>query len=649
MKSANMTRKELKQIQKSMKDPEFQNLLGDYMLEVSEPSNVLEQNEYLRQLEKENQLPKGLQLLELTRGFVIESTLASSKDNKFSQKLFINVCGNQKIEKTDMELVEGKSKWKVPYHCGKPRLSQLQQKNNSSQIKIEEQDSKINKTSKKNNTEIVSVIEVAFHSETISMCSIYEPFKKMVCDISIEAVGRVLTQKDQIVSADYRLDNCLQVSKWPLSLMSVHLPDKNKSQTKIQQQSEKEEPSNLRNKPQVYYDIMEQKEKHQKEKLSKQNNKNIETQVQMDKLKEKDEDFKVEEEQEPKLEMKGPIKPEYKVIHGYNVGRKKNLTWELEGIQKVDQIHVDVWLPKVKNIADVICGIENQSVKLEYLDIYSLEFELQARVDPESQKGRFDKKKKKLRMTFDVIEKPKSMKEIESNNNLNQERIIKNEDNKKITEKKENDLENHPSNNQMNNKQNNILLKEKHSQKLKDLEQEEQIQIIKIFSINNLEDQTWILFQILGLRKSELIIRFHDQSILIEHKSHYALINFKEDLSTENLKIEVNKNFMTLKINKIVQKECIIQNEKLSRDKIELFKNSSEIFDFEKVKEELNLNQKNKTKESECNEKIIEDTDDSENETENKNKIIKSSQTGKPKENLLFLDFESTDLVLEIF
>jgi dynein assembly factor 2 len=50
IKLDNLTREDLKKIEKSMKRPEFMGLLNEYMVEISDPKNKNEYDEYLRQL-----------------------------------------------------------------------------------------------------------------------------------------------------------------------------------------------------------------------------------------------------------------------------------------------------------------------------------------------------------------------------------------------------------------------------------------------------------------------------------------------------------------------------------------------------------------------------------------------------------------------
>lgn len=54
----NMTREEFKKLKNSMKDEKFHELLGDYMKETSDPKNVAEYDQYLRQLQNEGELPE---------------------------------------------------------------------------------------------------------------------------------------------------------------------------------------------------------------------------------------------------------------------------------------------------------------------------------------------------------------------------------------------------------------------------------------------------------------------------------------------------------------------------------------------------------------------------------------------------------------
>lgn len=58
-----MSKDEFRRIENAMKQPEFAGMLNDYMLEISDPKNKDEYDEYLKQLQKEGDLPKELKLV----------------------------------------------------------------------------------------------------------------------------------------------------------------------------------------------------------------------------------------------------------------------------------------------------------------------------------------------------------------------------------------------------------------------------------------------------------------------------------------------------------------------------------------------------------------------------------------------------------
>lgn len=270
MQSDQMTRKEFQNLKKSFKDPKFHSLLGDYMLEISNPNNVEEQNEYMRQLLREKQLPEGTQLLEPKMAYVLSSKIGSKGDRKFSQGLFINICGHDQIERAEMaSQKDGRNKWKVPYRMGKLRLSQMGEKGQLSKVSENQENSKENLNNlniekkelnqKEKKAEIVSVIDVVFHSEAVLMSGVFAPFKKMVCDIALDGVRKLLEKKDQILDKDYQVKDGDPNEKLGLIMIG--------SNTK-----KNEEPTNLKDKPDLYYEMME-KQKNAKKNEDEENQK----------------------------------------------------------------------------------------------------------------------------------------------------------------------------------------------------------------------------------------------------------------------------------------------------------------------------------------------------------------------------------------
>lgn len=87
-----MTREDLKKIEKSMKRPEFMGLLNEYMIEISDPKNKIEYDQYLRQMESEKELPKHMKIVELTPKFCFRTFIVSQKNKKHEMKFFVNMC-----------------------------------------------------------------------------------------------------------------------------------------------------------------------------------------------------------------------------------------------------------------------------------------------------------------------------------------------------------------------------------------------------------------------------------------------------------------------------------------------------------------------------------------------------------------------------
>lgn len=57
--------------------------MSDYMKEISDPKNREEYDEYLKQLERERELPKGMELIKPNPEFCIKTTLFSKSNKKY--------------------------------------------------------------------------------------------------------------------------------------------------------------------------------------------------------------------------------------------------------------------------------------------------------------------------------------------------------------------------------------------------------------------------------------------------------------------------------------------------------------------------------------------------------------------------------------
>jgi hypothetical protein len=119
-----------------MKQKEFLDLLNEYAKEISDPNNLKEQEEYLRQLEREQQetgsnpfthqivVPKPVCIeishnLILIKGFCFETSVIrdqsekNEKESKKNKMVFVNVCESDKIAKLTEEVTKQGGKGKI--------------------------------------------------------------------------------------------------------------------------------------------------------------------------------------------------------------------------------------------------------------------------------------------------------------------------------------------------------------------------------------------------------------------------------------------------------------------------------------------------------------------------------------------------------
>jgi hypothetical protein len=147
-------------------------MLGDYVNEISDPRHRPEMKEYLLQMERQGDLPAGTKLIQPRTGYCIKTTIKKMVSEKtksfFDQKLFINVCFHEAIEKPTQEHTsrpDGSSgvDWSLPYRVSKMRHDQ------------------------DNKKALVSTYDIVFHEE-VTKYLIHDEFKKFVSDTAIDGV-----------------------------------------------------------------------------------------------------------------------------------------------------------------------------------------------------------------------------------------------------------------------------------------------------------------------------------------------------------------------------------------------------------------------------------------------------------------------------
>mmetsp|Transcript_19984 Transcript_19984/g.43576 ORF Transcript_19984/g.43576 Transcript_19984/m.43576 type:complete len:633 (+) Transcript_19984:162-2060(+) len=102
LKNLKLSDEEVGKFTKAFQDPEFLKIFEEYAKEISDPKNREETDLYLRQLEAEGRAEevygKGVQLVVPNEAFVIKTRNLSAPEGQ-SDKVFINVCTSDKVEK----------------------------------------------------------------------------------------------------------------------------------------------------------------------------------------------------------------------------------------------------------------------------------------------------------------------------------------------------------------------------------------------------------------------------------------------------------------------------------------------------------------------------------------------------------------------
>lgn len=356
-----MNREEFNKIKQSLKDPNFHDILQDYMLEISDPKNKQEHDEYLLQMQKDGDLPKDMKLVKPEAFFCIETRIASETDKKFTQRLFVNICTSDQVEEAKSTSQNAGSNWSVPYMVGRLRYDQDEAN----------QDTKLGK--------IISVIDVVFHPNVIPFAMMSKEFKKMICDIAIDGVDGTLAQKKEKLDRDYKVleDTCVGGAP---SILPIRMKTSDGSRAPIHTE-----------KPKLYHEMMNEREKHEKAKLDA-----VEPQPEI-------EEEAVPEDKEAETDQNDSCIPKYKLTYSYNIDSDEFIECKYKNVKKPRGLNLDIQMPKVENAAGINCDLDNNVLTLEYENVYFLNLSLPIKVDQVNYKARFDKKTKNLKLSFNAI------------------------------------------------------------------------------------------------------------------------------------------------------------------------------------------------------------------------------------------------------
>jgi len=139
------------------------------------------------------------------------------KKKYFDQKMFVNICFHEEVERPSRELVTRGSErgytWQLPYRVSKPRHDQ------------------------DNNKELCSTVDVVYHPEVDSFIKKFEEqgkkdqFVQFVCDTALDGVNQVLAEAKESVSKDYKVMQKMKCKGAKPGLMTVK--DQSKDTNKL--------------------------------------------------------------------------------------------------------------------------------------------------------------------------------------------------------------------------------------------------------------------------------------------------------------------------------------------------------------------------------------------------------------------------------
>ena len=168
------TEEESKKFSKAFDDPEFRKMFGEYMDELQDPKHRAETEAYIAQLEGEQRVPEGKELIRPTQGFVAKTFKEdkNAKDGK-GEKLWMNIVVSDKVAKpTSVVTKEGES-WSVPYSLGPPHME-------------------------KDNTDTnVATFDCCFHPEALRIAQERRAFQNLLVQTAMEGVEEAYKRQKQ--------------------------------------------------------------------------------------------------------------------------------------------------------------------------------------------------------------------------------------------------------------------------------------------------------------------------------------------------------------------------------------------------------------------------------------------------------------------
>ena len=574
-----ITRKEARDLLTALDKPEFGGLMDDYIKEISNPNNIKETNQFLKESEEKKDLPANVRLAKPKEGFCIKSEKYNIKRPSQRKKVFINIVSLDEVQEPQNN---ENNMWKLPYLLNPGR---------------HDQDKK---------GKYCTTYDVVFNPKAIELANSNLAFKKFVCDTAIEGINnQILSKEEEKISKDFVMKK-FNYKGLEVSYVNVHSLNKG-------EMDDRKEPNEF-HKTQVMKEVeklKEEQEKKKKEEEKKEGDIEVYDEPDVDSKENVNDVIKTKKQID-----KDSKEPVYKIKYS-NKFEINNFFYNPQGYEETPKpdyknIIIEINTPLMEGISNAELEIDTKKLKFKYKDIYLLNLDLPIEINRDSTKAKFEKAKKILTLTADIVHKQQKMPEKKVDENM--EIINEEEEKRKEEEKKKKEEERikkemeekikKEEEEKMKIEEENRKKKEKEMKEKKEKERKEKERIEKEQIEKNKEETVFISGQ-----------KDNNDNSLKKENNTIKEIKYKEENDNQ---IKENKKLITEIIPEEKEEQKKEEEEEIREDEINTtvpMKKQLEI--FKRKREELKKGESDKNK-NKKNTKIKEVKKEKEEKEENK-------------------------------
>ena len=550
-----ITRKEARDLLTALDKPEFGGLMDDYIKEISNPNNIKETNQFLKESEEKKDLPANVKLAKPKEGFCIRSEKYNIKRPSQRKKVFINIVSLEDVQEPQND---NNNMWKLPYLLNPGR---------------HDQDKK---------GKYCTTYDVVFNPKAIELANGNLAFKKFVCDTAIEGINnQILAKEEEKISKDFVMKK-FNYKGLEVSYVNVHTLNKG-------EMDDRKEPSEF-HKTQVMKEVEKLKAEQDKKKEEEKKDGDIEVYDEPDVDSKENVNDVIKTKKQIDKDSKEPI---YQIKYSNNFELNK-FFYNPQGFEetpKIDykKIIIEINTPLMEGISDAELEIDTKKLKFKYKDIYLLNLDLPIEINRDSTKAKFEKAKKILTLSADIVHKKQQIPEKKIDENM--EIINEEEEKRKEEEKKKKEEEERIKKEEEEKKKKEEELRIKKEKEMKEKQEKERIEKEKKDKERKEKEQ-------LEKNKEETVFirgkKDNNDNSLLKNNNELKEIKYKEENETDT---KQNKKLIEEIIPEEKTEEKKDDNEEIREDEINTtvpMKKQLEI--FRKRREEVKKGENDKNK-----------------------------------------------------